>query len=454
MRKPAGMPLAGTSLSGALLSGTLIAGPAGMVRGGSPLGSGALLRGTLIAGALLGGLSNTLFSAGLLGADPGPLSGPPAAVAAAGGAAAQPPASQAAPAQPGSARAEFDQILAEFKDVLAQLSALQLRWRNGDPAERAEVRRQWDPLVEKGNALELRLIAAAERVLQQEAQGGKEPDKQIADLLLDVIADELRADDFEPALRRARLLLDHGCRRRELFNLAGVAAFATGQFELARDWLRTAQQQGAHLGTGRQPLDGLVEDFVRAPEYYLDAWAREEQLRQAEAAAADLPRVLLKTTKGEIELELFENEAPNTVANFISLVEKGFYDGLSFHRVLPGFVAQGGCPRGDGTGGPGYTIACECYRADHRLHFRGSLSMAHAGRDTGGSQFFITFIPLKHLDGRHTVFGRVIRGMDVLAKLQRRDPEAENPPQPDRIVKATVLRKRPHAAREQKPEGR
>ena len=86
----------------------------------------------------------------------------------------------------------------------------------------------------------------------------------------------------------------------------------------------------------------------------------------------------MKTSAGDMEIELFENEAPNTVLNFITLVEKGFYDGLKFHRVLPGFMAQGGDPKGTGGGGPGYTIPCECYREDHRLHFRGSLSMAHA----------------------------------------------------------------------------
>ncbi|MFH1268256.1 MAG: peptidylprolyl isomerase [Planctomycetota bacterium] len=157
-----------------------------------------------------------------------------------------------------------------------------------------------------------------------------------------------------------------------------------------------------------------------------------------------MPRVALVTNKGEIEIELFENEAPNTVASFISLVEKGYYNGLTFHRVLPGFMAQGGCPDGTGSGGPGYQIACECYEPNHRLHFRGTLSMAHAGRDTGGSQFFLTFTPTRHLDGRHTAFGRVIRGMEVLAKIQRRNPQSPNPPEPDKIVEAKVVRKRDH----------
>jgi cyclophilin family peptidyl-prolyl cis-trans isomerase len=153
----------------------------------------------------------------------------------------------------------------------------------------------------------------------------------------------------------------------------------------------------------------------------------------------------MKTSQGDIEIELFENEAPNTVLNFITLVEKGFYNGLKFHRVLPGFMAQGGDPLGTGGGGPGYTIPCECPRPDHRLHFRGSLSMAKKEQpDTGGSQFFLTFVPTKHLDGKHTVFGRVISGFDVLAKLKRRNPDDPTVGPADTIVKAEVTRKRNH----------
>ena len=144
-------------------------------------------------------------------------------------------------------------------------------------------------------------------------------------------------------------------------------------------------------------------------------------------------------------MELFENEAPQSVGDMVSLVEKGFYDGLTFHRVLPGFMAQSGCPTGDGTGGPGYNIYCECYKDGHRKHFRGSLSMAKSqARDTGGSQFFLTFVPTPHLNGRHTAFGRVIEGMDVLAKLKRVDPQNPSDVEPDKILSAEILRKRDH----------
>ncbi|MDH3717322.1 MAG: peptidylprolyl isomerase [Planctomycetota bacterium] len=157
-----------------------------------------------------------------------------------------------------------------------------------------------------------------------------------------------------------------------------------------------------------------------------------------------MPRIKLTTSQGDIVIELFENEAPQTVGNFVNLVEKKYYDGLTFHRVLPSFMAQGGCPKGDGSGGPGYQIPCECYQDGHRKHFRGSLSMAHAGRDTGGSQFFLTFAPTRHLDGKHTVFGRVIEGMDVLPKLQRRNPDDPHAPPPDKIIEAVIVRKRDH----------
>ncbi|BAM70462.1 peptidyl-prolyl cis-trans isomerase [Methanothermobacter sp. CaT2] len=127
---------------------------------------------------------------------------------------------------------------------------------------------------------------------------------------------------------------------------------------------------------------------------------------------------VIETVKGDIELILFEEDAPNTVANFEKLSNSGFYDGLTFHRVIPDFVIQGGCPVGDGTGGPGYTIKCEI---NPNRHGKGALSMAHAGRDTGGSQFFITLSPQPHLDGVHTVFGKVVRGMDVVESIERGD---------------------------------
>lgn len=128
----------------------------------------------------------------------------------------------------------------------------------------------------------------------------------------------------------------------------------------------------------------------------------------------------IESDRGTIVLELYVAEAPGTVQNFERLANSGFYDGLTFHRVISNFVIQGGCPRGDGTGGPGYTIPCETEDNPHH-HLRGSLSMAHAGKDTGGSQFFICHRPQPHLDGKHTVFGQVTSGMDVVDAIRQGD---------------------------------
>lgn len=132
----------------------------------------------------------------------------------------------------------------------------------------------------------------------------------------------------------------------------------------------------------------------------------------------------MTTSKGVIWLKLYGEETPNTVANFASLVNDGYYNGLNFHRVIPGFMAQGGCPTGTGTGGPGYSIACET-SLNTSKHRKGALSMAHAGPNTGGSQFFITFDATPHLDGVHTVFGGIAEddadSFAVLASIEGQD---------------------------------
>jgi cyclophilin family peptidyl-prolyl cis-trans isomerase len=225
--------------------------------------------------------------------------------------------------------------------------------------------------------------------------------------------------------------------------------------------------------------DTLIANGVN-PEYFTIA-SRSDRLaipsrelfdelliRHAEAMKNDLPRVKFTTTKGDIVVELFENEAPNSVANFVSLVEDGFYSDILFHRVIEEFMAQTGGFKleGDkevGGEGPGYEIACECYTPDKRMHFSGSLSMAHRGKDTGGSQFFLTFERTGFLDGRHTCFGRVIEGFDVLEMLarthigQNKSGTGRDEPIPnvtkDKIISAEVLRKRDHKYRPKKIGG-
>jgi len=135
-----------------------------------------------------------------------------------------------------------------------------------------------------------------------------------------------------------------------------------------------------------------------------------------------MKKAIIDTVKGEMTVSLYENDAPKTVKNFIELSEKGYYNGLNFHRVIPDFVIQGGCPQGTGVGGPGYSIDCEL-DGDNQYHDRGVLSMAHAGRNTGGSQFFICHSRnnTSHLDGNHTCFGKVENGLEVIDSIAEGD---------------------------------
>ena len=135
-----------------------------------------------------------------------------------------------------------------------------------------------------------------------------------------------------------------------------------------------------------------------------------------------MKKVIITTAKGVMKAEMYEKDAPNTVKNFTDLAKKGYYNGLTFHRVIPDFVIQGGCPNGTGAGGPGYTIKCEL-DGENQYHDRGVMSMAHAGRDTGGSQFFICHSRKNtaHLDRNHTCFGKVIEGQEVIDMIRQGD---------------------------------
>lgn len=255
---------------------------------------------------------------------------------------------------------------------------------------------------------------------------------------------KLRPDDAETALKLARFQSTHnryesaaatleGILRKDPTNVEGrtiqaMCAFATHRFE---ESLKLYDSLAEAKLTDEQK--DQAAEFRKLAASCAEPWKAETATREKEAKADDLPRVKLTTSKGEIEVELYENEAPNTVANFVELVGKKFYDGLIFHRVLPGFMAQGGCPKGSGTGGPGYRFKDETKGA-FRRHFRGTLSMANSGPDTNGSQFFISHLPTAWLDGKHTVFGRVLKGQEVVDFLAVGD----------KIEKVEVLRKRDH----------
>jgi cyclophilin family peptidyl-prolyl cis-trans isomerase len=378
------------------------------------------------------------------------------------------------------AKAAFDAKFNEYKSAVRDIEKLQTQFQAADAASRQKINTQLTGQIAHAKMLVNEMLEAAVEAYRFAPNSNE----QVTELLIavaryDVIGRQVGpgqpaksgdpedvyylidgGDRYERALPVLKLLIENEAGGPELYVWGFLAAFATNDYELASTWLQKAQQEkametvvaAANKSDREDPQAGLMKSVLHqlsasaaVLDEYRELWKKESEIRAAEAAADDLPRVKLTTTKGEIVLELFENEAPQTVANFLTLVKQGFYNGSPFHRVLPKFMAQGGAKDEEGQGGPGYTIRCECYRPDYRRHFRGTLSMAHAGRDTGNSQFFLTFVPTAHLNGRHTAFGRVIEGKDVLADLQRRSPmHGTTMPKADRIIKAEVIRDRGH----------
>jgi cyclophilin family peptidyl-prolyl cis-trans isomerase len=331
------------------------------------------------------------------------------------------------------AKQDYQMQLAQWQELLKKLRELKVKYQIADDKEAPVLEAEWKQLVDQGN----QLIAGLRSAALQAYLAAPGEDRNLDRFLAKFAEDAWNKDEFQPALEIAETLLAGGSETPALYAVAGSAAFALHRFDEADVYFEQAKAANA--------LSGEALQYEESVDEYKTLWAEEQQIRAKEAEADDLPRVKLTTNKGEIVLELFENEAPNTVANFVSLVEDGFYDGLVFHRVLPHFMTQGGDPNGDGTGGPGYEIPDEHHLENARMHFRGSLSMAKtAAPDSGGSQFFLTFLPTAHLNRKHTVFGRVIEGLEVLDQIQRRDPGAPSAPEPDKIVKAEVLRKRDH----------
>ncbi len=375
---------------------------------------------------------------------PADANSPAAGTSAAKAPAADTPAAEA-PAQAAPTAAEaaasFKQAFDEFKQVLGKLRSLQSRFQVAADSDRPQLAAQFNEYIAKGAVIVPRLQAAAVTAFQADSK-----DRAAGEFLMANLVDAVESDRYADGARLAKILAAGGYSEKGFANYAGIAEFCHNDFAQAKIDLVKALQENAINKVGKEHCLPNVDECEQL-------WKTEKELRDAEQQADDLPRVRLTTTKGDIVVELFENEAPNTTANFISLVENHFYDGLKFHQVVSGRMAQTGSPNGNNTGGPGYSIPCEGNQENSRKHFAGSLSMALAGPNTGGSQFYLMFAPAPGMNGKHTVFGRVIEGLDVLASLQRMDPDHPNPfAQPDEIVKAIVLRKRDHAYEPQKNE--
>ncbi len=361
------------------------------------------------------------------------------------------PAPKAAKAAPSAADAkEFEQLFAVRVKLGTKIEELQKQLQE---AAKAKDQKKQKAIVEEANQdiadfEEKTLPRLVELAIPLYAQDGKNKDAEI--IVLGNMEDQYKNNKYKQIVADGSKLLAAGRNHPLMLNFLGVALYATQDFAKADEVLKQAKAAGAKSEDAGAMFAQIGANFADQCKPYEALWKKEQAIRAKEAAAtgdARLPRVLFKTNKGDIELELFENEAPNTVANFVSLVEKKKYDGIAFHRVIPNFMAQGGDPNtldkdpsNDGMGGPGYHIACECYQPNARMHFQGSLSMAHAGKDSGGSQFFLTHLPTAHLNPNideargHTVFGRIVKGLDIALALRPGD----------RIITATVLFKRNH----------
>lgn len=361
-----------------------------------------------------------------------------------------PAASASKAAVGGPATAQFHKLADQAKAYIQKFVALNNEYQKATPARKEQIKKEAQKMAETMQTFKAPLLAAAKAAFKE----APNKDEDVRDFLLNNIIMLVNVDDYENALRECDELIRMGMREQPIFEIAAFAAFNSNNFaysesaiasaeKLAAAALNRAKEQGKSQAVINKEGIGQVHpglaDLKKNLPYYKNAWAKEKTLRQASVLAKDCPKVKLTTTAGDMVIELFPKEAPNTVANFLELVNKGFYNGLTFHRVMQAFMAQGGDPKGNGTGGPGYYIPCEVDNPNARIHFRGTLSMAHAGKDTGGSQFFITFVPTKWLDGKHTVFGRVETGLDVLAKIVREpDPKVEGL-EPTKIIKAEVV---------------
>ncbi len=335
-------------------------------------------------------------------------------------------------------QAKFEQWRLSLKEVLI----LKLEHKVCLEEEVAGVEKRYADTLLKGNEQLEELKAIAVRDFKEAPFASS----AVFDFLTVTVGRDMVNDRFESANEICQMLLDayQGPETDDfvgMFPTAGSNAFRANDFEHAFEYLSKAREKSLLTTEGEMLID-VAQDLQRL-------WKEELVLRQAEAEADDLPRVLIETTKGSFVIELFENEFPNTVANFINLVERGFYNGHKFFVVKNLFGIKTGCPIGDGTGTPNYLIRSEFLSGKVRNHFRGSVSMTNFGAaNTEGSQFSILLTPQPDMNGSSTVFGRVLTGIDVLSKLKKIEiePGKEVPPfSPDKIIKAEVVRKRPHA---------
>jgi cyclophilin family peptidyl-prolyl cis-trans isomerase len=340
--------------------------------------------------------------------------------------------------QSDEAVATFEKKHAEFEQAVGEMRETYIRFVNGLDNSPQAKERYW----QRRNIARQKMnetYDAAMIVFQFM------PDQAAAQFMATVVQHRAEREIYQlDTAEGAAKLIDAGVNFLFLFQAAARSAVVSGQFDLARKIYAAIEEE-------------KLEDVDRSLLAQIDAleasYLSEQEILEKERAEDRLPRVRLKTTRGDVVLELFLDNAPSTVSNFIALVESHFYDGLDFYQVIDHLLALTGDPSGVGGGNSGKNLVDEHDRPDARQALRGSLVMAKLptgvpGKfvpDSASSQFAILFLPMPHLTGQQTVFGRVIEGMDVISSLRRVDPNAEKKKTdvvapPDRILSAEVIR--------------
>ncbi len=346
----------------------------------------------------------------------------------------------------------YPELVNEIQKNEEQINALFASLPIGFPKKQKAQLEQIDLLKETNAKLSVDLNKAAYAAYETDPKNNILAGRIVFNQIIRRLDPQSSGQHFDPrnALEIADMMLRSGVDDstrgvvplKDIAYQAFRASFAIEDFSRADLMIKKIEAQGFRL---RPEISQNLTETQKK-------WKRELSIRAEDEQGDKLPQVKFETTEGDFIVELFENHAPQTVGNFVSLVEKNFYNDLPFFLVQPGKLVQTGCPVGNGSGDVGYQIPCECHQEEIRHHFTGTLSMSHSGRDTGSSQFFITHQPnnqLNQWDGKYTAFGRVIEGMDVVLKLNTVDKTRPDPAnlKPSGILKATVIdgTKRPHA---------
>ncbi|MEM9942996.1 MAG: peptidylprolyl isomerase [Planctomycetota bacterium] len=340
----------------------------------------------------------------------------------------------------------FDEIVGEIRANEAEINRLYSSIPVGFPNAHRKFMAKIKGIRDRSKLLKSEVKNSAIRSYQKDPNGNPKAAMIVFNEMLAKLEPQSPESSFDPqgALELGNILLDSDLPQDNsaAVNFFGVsyqtfrACFALQDFEKANRLLGQIEKNGTRL------LPQIREQLEDAKRKF----DREITIRRLESQTDDLPLAKLETSEGVITVELFEDHAPQAVANFINLVERQFYDGLDFFYVRPGEVAQTGCPKGDGTSDAGYQIPCECDKGQIRHHLAGTVSMVNQGKDTGSSQLFFSYQPKSDRDGRYTVFGRIVEGMDVLYRLKRYQPSMSSGSQlePSKLTRASIVRKRGH----------